>query len=60
MLILLWIIGAYLLVGVISVVVIAFKDPLILYAWMYFPIVILLFPYFLWVAFTKDDTGRWI
>jgi hypothetical protein len=54
------IIGIYLLLGLIATIIVIVKEPLILYAWLLLPIVVLVWPYALWVVFTSDNTGRWI
>ena len=54
------IIIGYLLLGIVSVVIVVVKEPLIVHVWWAIPVVVLVFPYALWAVFTKDDTGRWV
>jgi hypothetical protein len=56
----LWILGIWLALGVISTVIVIVKEPLILYAWWLLPLVIVIFPYALYTVFSQDSTGRWI
>jgi hypothetical protein len=54
-------VGIYVLLGIISTIVIVIKEPIILHAWILLPIVVLGFPYWLWViVIYPDNTGRWI
>lgn len=50
----------WLVLGVISTIVVIIKEPLILYAWILIPVIVIIFPYALWAVFTDDKTGRWI
>lgn len=56
----LWILGIWLALGIISTIIVIIKEPLILYAWWVLPLVIIIFPFALWVVFNDDHTGRWI
>lgn len=61
MVLLLWVIGIYLLLGIIATIVSICKDPILLYAWILIPIMVLIWPYVLWVVvICPDNTGRWI
>ena len=54
------ILASYVVLGVISMIVVAIKEPLILYAWWIIPIGVLIFPYALYAVYSQDNTGRWI
>lgn len=57
---LLWIIGVYVLLGIITLLIVIVKEPLVLHGWWLSPIVVLTWPYALWGLFNSDDTGRWM
>ena len=50
----------WLVLGIISTIIVIIKEPLILYAWVLLPLIVIIFPYALWAVFTDDKTGRWI
>jgi hypothetical protein len=56
----LWVLGVWLALGIISTIIVVVKEPLILYAWWLLPLVVIIFPIALLVVFNDDHTGRWI
>lgn len=56
-----WIIGIYLLIGLIVSIIAILKEPILIYALILLPIGILIWPWVLWVVILfPDNTGRWI
>ena len=60
----LWVIEIYVVLGLVATIITIFKEPFILAVGfgliLLVPIMILAFPYVLWVVFNQDNTGRWI
>lgn len=60
MTLLLWIIGAYILLGIFAIIYVFKEEPLLLYAKWFIIIFFLFWPYILWAVITSDKSGRWI
>ena len=60
----LWVIEIYVVLGLVATIITIFKEPFILAVGfgliLLVPIMILAFPYVLWVVFNQDNTGIWI
>ena len=57
---LIWIGAIYLLLGVVTMVIIFFKEPIIFHAGPFLMAVFLIWPIFLWSVLKDNQTGRWI
>lgn len=60
-----WIVAIYLILGLISSITCLMKEPILFEfgfsLMILFPVMIFLFPYFLWkLVLFNDQTGRWI